>query len=95
MHRETKQNVAIKLMKNVFEDMYMARKTLREIKILRKLTRIPTNLFATKLLDVILPSAFDEEIRGMDKQYNFDFINLNPEECKAKDFSDKVKLLEN
>ena len=50
------QVVAIKLMKNIFGDSYQARKTLREIKILRKLSRIPNNLFTTGLLDVILPS---------------------------------------
>jgi len=55
MHRETKQLVAIKLMKNIFADSYQARKTLREIKILRKLSRIPNNLFTTLLLDIILP----------------------------------------
>ena len=43
-------------MKNIFGDSYQARKTLREIKILRKLSRIPNNLFTTTLLDVILPA---------------------------------------
>ena len=42
-------------MKNIFVDTYQARKTLREIKILRKLSRIPNNLFTTQLIDVILP----------------------------------------
>jgi serine/threonine protein kinase len=56
VHRETKQHVAIKLMKNIFSDSYQARKTLREIKILRKLSRIPNNLYTTNLKDVILPN---------------------------------------
>ena len=47
LHRQSKQIVAIKLMKNIFIDTYQARKTLREIKILRKLSRIPNNLFTT------------------------------------------------
>lgn len=55
MNRETKQIVAIKFMKNTFSDSYQARKTLREIKILRKLSRIPNNLFTTALIDIILP----------------------------------------
>ena len=37
-NRKTKEMVAIKLMKNIFNDEYSARKTLREIKILRKLS---------------------------------------------------------
>lgn len=56
MKRDTKQVVAIKLMKNIFLDSYQARKTLREIKILRKLSRIPNNLFTTALIDIILPA---------------------------------------
>jgi male germ cell-associated kinase len=47
MKRDTKAIVAIKLMKNIFGDSYQARKTLREIKILRKLSKIPNNLFTT------------------------------------------------
>ena len=47
MHRKTDQMVAIKLMNNIFLDPYQARKTLREIKILRKLSRFPNNLFTT------------------------------------------------
>ena len=43
-------------MKNVFGDSYQARKTLREIKILRKLSRIPNNIFTTALIDIILPA---------------------------------------
>jgi hypothetical protein len=43
-------------MKNIFLDSYQARKTLREIKILRKLSRIPNNLFTTALIDIILPA---------------------------------------
>jgi hypothetical protein len=44
-------------MNNIFIDSYQARKTLREIKILRKLSRIPNNLFTTALLDIILPEG--------------------------------------
>ena len=75
MHKETKQLVGIKLMKNIFGDVYQARKTLREIKILRKLSRIPNNLFTTQLLDIILPVEFDEELKGKDGTYNFNLLN--------------------
>lgn len=47
-------------MKNIFSDEYSARKTLREIKILRKLSQVPNNLFTTKLLELILP----ENLKG-------------------------------
>lgn len=48
-------------MENVFGDVYQARKTLREIKILRKLSRIPNNIFTTNLIDIILPTEFEKE----------------------------------
>ena len=87
MHRETKQLVAIKLMKNIFTDSYQARKTLREIKILRKLSRIPKNLFTTLLLDVILPldinfgnmnGPIEEEKNGNNENggMQVDFLNV-------------------
>lgn len=48
-------------MKNIFSDEYSARKTLREIKILRKLSQIPNNLFSTKLHDLILPTDLEKK----------------------------------
>ena len=45
------------MVRDAFKDEYSARKILREIKILRKLSRIPNNLFTTKLIDVILPEG--------------------------------------
>lgn len=62
MDKETKQVVAIKLMKGIFNDLYSARKTLREIKILRKLSRVPNNLFTSILYDIILPTEVEAAI---------------------------------
>ena len=62
MDKETKQVVAIKLMKGIFNDLYSARKTLREIKILRKLSRVPNNLFTSILIDIILPTEVEAAI---------------------------------
>ena len=45
------------MVRDAFKDEYSARKILREIKILRKLSRIPNNLFTTKLIDVVLPEG--------------------------------------
>lgn len=54
-------------MKNIFDDLYQARKTLREIKILRKLSRIPNNLFTTNLLDIILPIEVEEQLNKLEE----------------------------
>jgi uncharacterized protein YrrD len=62
MDKETKQVVAIKLMKGIFNDLYSARKILREIKILRKLSRVPNNLFTSILIDIILPTEVEAAI---------------------------------
>ena len=45
------------MVRDAFKDEYSSRKILREIKILRKLSRIPNNLFTTRLIDVILPEG--------------------------------------
>lgn len=46
---------AIKLVRNTFNDQYSARKIVREVGILRKLTKMKGNLFTTKLYDVVIP----------------------------------------
>ena len=83
-------------MKNIFEDSYAARKTYREIKILRKLTRIEANLFTTKLIDIILPTAFDEDLKDSEGNYNINFIpkNIFEERKSISYFSNEVKAIE-
>ena len=54
-NRETGQIVAIKLIKNINKNSYAARKVLREIILLRKLSEVKDNIFTVKLLDVFLP----------------------------------------
>ena len=54
-HRETGKVCAIKHIKDVFYNIYEAKKVLREIHILRKLSAETSNLFMVKLLDVIIP----------------------------------------
>ena len=56
-HLVTKQVVAIKMMSSIDRDNYMTRKVLRELIILRKLSEIESNLFTTKIVDVILPKG--------------------------------------
>ena len=57
-HRSSKREVAIKQIGDAFDHQYSARKVLREIQILRKLTFMKNNVFSTKLYDIITP-GFD------------------------------------
>lgn len=54
-HVQSGKKVAIKLVQNVYDDEYNARKILREVQILRNLTHMKNNVFTTKLFDVIVP----------------------------------------
>ena len=52
----TNETVAIKLIRSPFENKYIARQTLREVKLLRELTEMAENgRFTNQLLDIILP----------------------------------------
>jgi mitogen-activated protein kinase 1/3 len=53
--------VAIKLIRNLQQSSYGARKILREITLLRKLSECEENIFTVQLLDLILPQAFRAE----------------------------------
>ena len=46
-HRKTKQVVAIKLLPDVLENSFIARRTLRELSILRKLSSLRENAYTT------------------------------------------------
>ena len=63
-NRETGDKVAIKLITDVSKTPYGARKVLREIVLLRKLSECPNNIFTVKLLDVIIPPSKEEVIEG-------------------------------
>jgi len=47
--------VAIKLISDLFVDIYSAKKELSEINLLRKLTSIEQNVFTTQIYDIIIP----------------------------------------
>lgn len=47
--------VAIKLIQNSFNDEYQSKKILSEIQILRQLSTMKSNVFTTKLIDVVAP----------------------------------------
>lgn len=57
-HRTSNKEVAIKQIGDAFDHQYSARKVLREIQILRKLTFMKNNVFTTKLYDIMTP-GFD------------------------------------
>ena len=52
---ETKEWVAIKWIQNIFKNQYEAKKVIREISILRKLSEIEDNIFTPYVRDMIIP----------------------------------------
>ena len=55
VHIDTKTEVAIKLIRNAFKDLYNATKIIGEIEILRKMSAIKDNCFTTHIYDLIIP----------------------------------------
>lgn len=58
---KTGKKVAIKLVEGIQSSEYMARKVLRELIILRKFSQIETNVFTSKVMQVILPNDIEIE----------------------------------
>ena len=54
-HKITGKIYAIKLIKDAFKSDYHARKTIREVTILRQLSAMKGNVFTTTLHDIIIP----------------------------------------
>ena len=82
--KTTGQEVAIKLIKDISKSTYGARKILREIVLLKKLSECPNNIFTVKLLDIILPPNFD-----------IDSVELSKEPTSTKDKRVKARSLSN
>lgn len=59
-NRLTKQVVAIKYIKGFMKNSDHAKMVVRELTILRKLSKIKKNIFTTKLLDVVLAGEPDK-----------------------------------
>ena len=59
LHINTKEEVAIKVLGNIFQSDYQARQLIGELQILRKLSSIKSNVYTTQLFDVIVPD-FDD-----------------------------------
>ena len=54
MCRETKKTVAIKHISEAYVDPYTFKKVLREIQILTQLSKMKTNIFTSKLIEIII-----------------------------------------
>ena len=58
-HVASGQDVAVKVIHNIGADHYRRRQLISEIQIMRKLTAIQSNVFTTKLLDVLIPESLE------------------------------------
>jgi serine/threonine protein kinase len=58
-HRVTKKEYAVKHLKDFMQHDLVARMMVRELTILRKLSKVKMNIFTTKLYDIVL--AGDEK----------------------------------
>jgi serine/threonine protein kinase len=81
-HRHTKQVFAIKYIKDFMKSDQHAKMVVRELVILRKLSKMKNNIFTTKLRDIVL--AGDEDnfeaiflIMDYESQDLADLINSN------------------
>jgi len=59
-NRATRKYVAIKLLEGFNKTTYSARKVLREVQILSKMSELDTNIFTSKLVDLIIPEGEGE-----------------------------------
>ena len=57
-HRKSGTVVAIKFVKQLFDNQNETKKQLRELHILRKMTQMPGNVFTTKIYDAFLADDF-------------------------------------
>lgn len=61
--KRTKKIVAIKHVSNVFKNEYYAKKTLREIQLLKLFAEDPTNIHTSKLVEVIIPGVCKHDLQ--------------------------------
>ena len=57
--------MAIKYVRNIFENEYSTTKILREIQILKHLTSMPNNHYTVKLLDLMIQPSKDGSDSGL------------------------------
>lgn len=89
-HRKSGKECAIKQIQGIFFSNYEAKKILREIHILRKLTSQKQNIFTAKLLDVIIPPSETRAENDDRHDLPFDSIFL-VQECFGQDLSQLIR----
>ena len=57
LHRKSRKPVAIKLIEGVNMSTYTTRKVLREVQIMASVSQMSSNIFTSKLIDLILPEG--------------------------------------
>ena len=72
---------------NAFKTPYLARKTYREIKIMRKLTEMPNNVFVPSLYDIILP-----ECTEVYEPQPEEIIKVKGKSEEQSDYDEEVKV---
>lgn len=95
-HRVTKEVVAIKHITNLFDNYYTFKKVMREIQIMKEISKMKTNIFTTRLIDVIIPEGddFDSVFLVMDFKTNdlkSLFTNPKPQTFSLSD--DHIKII--
>lgn len=91
-HKTSGKIYAIKLIKDAFKSDYHARKTIREVSILRQLSAMKGNVFTTKLYDIIIPnirktSSGTTQVKTrtqMKKTFDFRGINTPTERSRER-----------
>jgi len=92
--RKTNQIVAIKFIKNVNSSVYMAKTVLREICILKQLSKMKNNEHTVKLLDVVVPE-FKNQVDFLFLILNYsksDLLSLLERSGRKKDISNQVLI---
>lgn len=88
-HRQTETDVAIKLLKNCFQNQYEAKKIVSEIQIMRKLSALKTNCYTARIFDVIAPEFNPKSSSPID----YIFIVMEFEESDLKQVLNASKSL--
>jgi len=86
--------ITLKYLPEIFGSFYATKKAVREIKILKALSEIETNVFTPKLLDIIVPVSGSDGPGDLEKVDGlflvFEFVQTDLK--KVLDKSSKIKF---
>ena len=57
--RQTGEKVAVKLIKDIYQNIGLTRRVISEVQVLNELTQMPNNIHTAKLLDIVTCSDKD------------------------------------